>query len=427
MSKMRCLNTETFELHSGTQEGFKVQGYAVLSHRWMEPEILCHQVGRYAQELRNTRGRHHVPQLDKILGACITARQKGISWMWIDSCCINKRESSELAESINSMYKWYTEAVICLTHFADVRRDANMATAGPRMFYDSRTGKPSVWFTRGWTLQELLAPKNMLFYDANWQLMGSKKNLAPELEKITGIESKYLTGAEDFRTACIAAKMSWMAGRETFREEDMAYSMLGIFHINMNVQYGEGKGAFMRMQELLLTKNDESLFAWKMPLDGPGAAYKIKPDSAVDLGPDEWGLLAPSPKWYQHCGKMSTQSKKKVMRHRGGFTRTPQGISGPISKKDHYVTAVVSGMTIVGVIPFQIWLAVRERTTLKYTLNCWEPNESGSLKAVRVHLRPVIRDQRIFIRTSSQHYDLVSSVENVNYSTIGTVWQPEMF
>lgn len=427
MSKMRCLNTETFELHSATPDKFKAEGYAILSHHWMDTEILCHEIRHYSHELRETRGRHRVPQLDKILGACVTAREQGIRWMWIDSCCINKPNSSELAESINSMFKFYADALVCFAYLADVRRDSNAANASPQMLYDARTGKPSKWFTRGWTLQELLAPRNMLFYDTNWQLIGSKKGLAAQLEHVTGIDLKYLTGEEDFRTACIAAKMSWMAGRQTGREEDMAYSMLGIFNISMNILYGEGKGAFMRMQELLLSKNDESLFAWRMPAEGPEAAFKIKLDSSIDIGPNEWGLMAPSPKWYEHCGKMTTQSSKKVMRHRGGFTRTSQGISGPISKKDHIATTVISGMTVVGVIPFQIWHAVRQRTTLKYTLNCWEPNESGSLRAVRIHLRPVRRDQRIFVRTSSQHYDLIRTVDNVNYSTVGTVWQPELY
>lgn len=425
MSDMRCINTETFELRKATQTFFKEEGYAIVSHRWLPSEITPRQMRHHTEELRSSRGRHPVPQLDKIRGACITARNQGISWMWIDSCCIDKTSSKEEQESINSMFKWYTEALVCYTYLFDVRSNPSTA-GGPQMFYDSRTRKPSVWFTRGWTLQELLAPSNMQIYDTDWKLMGTKRKLAPLLEQITGISASYLTGAEDFRMACIAAKMSWMAGRTTGREEDMAYSLLGVFGITMSVQYGEGKAAFMRLQEALIAKNDESLFAWKMPPGGPGADFKIKPDSTVDLGPNEWGLLAPSPAWYKGCGKLTTQSKK-VMRHRGGFTRTPQGISGPFSKKEHYTTAVLSGLTIVGVIPFQIWLAVRERTTLKYTLNCWEPSESGSLRAVQLYLRPVRRDPRIFIRTDSQDYHLVRGVSNANYSTVGTVWQPDLF
>ncbi|SCO86168.1 uncharacterized protein FRV6_10295 [Fusarium oxysporum] len=93
--------------------------------------------------------------------------------------------------------------------------------------------------------------------------------------------------------------MSWAAHRETTREEDMVYSLFGIFNLHLPVQYGEGKGDFLRLQDALIAKNDKSLFAWKMPLEGPGVAYQIIPDTMVDLGPDEWGLLAPS----SRCGE----------------------------------------------------------------------------------------------------------------------------
>ncbi|RYP43803.1 hypothetical protein DL768_009664 [Monosporascus sp. mg162] len=422
MSNMRCLDTATFELHHNQQNVFKTEGYAILSHRWAENEITFDRIGDYAEELRNTKDSHCIPQLDKIFGACTIARYQGIRWMWIDSCCIDKSSSQEYQESINSMFKWYSDAVVCITYMSDVRKNLNVTT-GPQVFYDSQTGKPSVWFTRGWTLQELLAPRNMQFYDKKWEFLGTKAGLAAPLAHITRIKAEYLTGAEDFRNACIAAKMSWMAGRETTREEDMAYSMLGLFNVNMTPQYGEGMGAYMRLQELLISKNDESLFAWRMPPEGFGAAHRIQSNNAVELGPDEWGLLAPSPRCYMQCGKMTIQGKG-VLRHRGGFTKTPQGISGPISKKDHYKTAIFTGLTVVGAIPFHIWSAVRNRTTFKFTLNCWEPNESGSLRAVQVYLRPVQIDPRIYARTQCHELGLVRGVDNANYSTIGTVWQP---
>ncbi|KAH7196306.1 heterokaryon incompatibility protein-domain-containing protein [Fusarium flagelliforme] len=426
MALMRCMNTSTFELHTGTHINFKEQGYAILSHRWGADEILFSQIGLFAQELRHTKQRHALPQLDKILGACITARKQGLQWMWIDNCCINKSDSSELSESINSMFKWYSEAVVCLTYLSDVRKTLE-SKVGSQVFRSFETGDMSKWFTRGWTLQELLAPRKLLFYDADWNYLGSKEDLAEAIEDVTGISAHYLTGQEDFRVACIAAKMSWAANRETTREEDIAYSLYGIFNLHLPVQYGEGKGAFLRLQDALIAKNDESLFAWKMPLEGPGSAYQIVPDNMVDLGPDEWGLLAPSPKWYSHCGKMTIQHKKMVMRQRGGFTRTPQGISGAIGKRNHYVTAVLTGLTVVGAIPFQIWLAVRQRTTLKYTLNCWEPNEAGVLRAVRLHLRPVRRDPPMWTRTESQGYDLVKQSPSTDYAAVGTVWQPQLF
>ncbi|KAF9771288.1 hypothetical protein IL306_011080 [Fusarium sp. DS 682] len=423
MALMRCINTATFELHTSTQIDFKERGYAILSHRWGSNEILFSQIGQFAHELRQTKDRHVLPQLDKIRGACITARNQGLEWIWIDNCCINKSDNSELSESINSMFRWYSDAVVCLTYLSDVR---NSSGSSP-VFRSVEAEGMSKWFTRGWTLQELLAPGKLVFYDMDWNYIGSKQELAESIEDITGIAAHFLTGAKDFRTACIAAKMSWAAHRETTREEDMAYSLFGIFNLHLPVQYGEGLGAFLRLQDALIAKNDESLFAWKMPPDGPGSAYQLVPDSLVDLGPDEWGLLAPSPKWYQHCGKMTIQHKKTVLRQRGGFTRTPQGISGPISKRNHYVTAVLTGLTVVGAIPFQIWLAVRQRTTLKYTLNCWEPNEDGALRAVRLHLRPVRRDPPMWIRTASQSYDLVKEGPMTDYSAVGTVWQPQIY
>ncbi|KAM0297353.1 hypothetical protein HYE67_003075 [Fusarium culmorum] len=422
MALMRCMNTTTFELHTSTQIDFKQQGYGILSHRWGSNEILFSQISQFAHELRQTRNRHVLPQLDKILGACITARQQGLQWMWIDNCCINKSDNSELSESINSMFKWYSDAVVCLTYLSDVRY-----AGGSPVFQSYETGETSKWFSRGWTLQELLAPSNLLFYDTDWKYLGSKIDLAKPIEDVTGIAAQYLTKENDFRTACIAAKMSWAARREATKEEDMAYCLFGIFNLHLPVQYGEGKAAFIRLQDALIAKNDESLFAWKMPLGGPGSSLEIIPDNTVDLGPDEWGLLAPSPKWYEHCGKMTTQHKKSVMRQRGGFTRTPQGISGPIGKRNHFVTAFLTGFTIVGAIPFQIWLAVRQRTTLKYTLNCWEPNEAGELRAVRLHLRPVRRDPPMWIRTASSGYDLVKDAPATDYSAVGTVWQPQVY
>lgn len=261
MALMRCMNTTTFELHTSTQIDFKQQGYGILSHRWGSNEILFSQISQFAHELRQTRNRHVLPQLDKILGACITARQQGLQWMWIDNCCINKSDNSELSESINSMFKWYSEAVVCLTYLSDVRY-----AGGSPMFQSYETGETSKWFSRGWTLQELLAPSNLLFYDTDWKYLGSKIDLAKPIEDVTGIAAQYLTKENDFRTACIAAKMSWAARRETTKEEDMAYCLFGIFNLHLPVQYGEGKAAFIRLQDALIAKNDESLFAWKMPL-----------------------------------------------------------------------------------------------------------------------------------------------------------------
>jgi hypothetical protein len=181
---------------------------------------------------------------------------------------------------------------------------------------------PSIWFSRGWTLQELLAPKVMQFYDMDWRYMGTKVELADTLAHITRIDVSYLTGEKHFGTACIASKMSWLASRTTARVEDLAYSMLGIFNVVMTPQYGEGTRAFMRLQQLLLsTLTDESLFAWKLPQDQPLHAF------AVPGGwePDEWGLLAPSPSCFRDSNRLTTVGKALPRVH-GGFAMTQQGL-----------------------------------------------------------------------------------------------------
>lgn len=116
-----------------------------------------------------------IPQLEKIRGACEIARQRGLQWMWIDTCCINKTSTVEENESINSMFKWYRDAKLCVTYLDDVRiggkgppakeRNINKTPDIFRSIVDNR--KYTAWFSRGCTLQELLAPRHMEFYDAD--------------------------------------------------------------------------------------------------------------------------------------------------------------------------------------------------------------------------------------------------------------------
>ncbi|KAH7349796.1 heterokaryon incompatibility protein-domain-containing protein [Plectosphaerella cucumerina] len=413
---MRCLNTTTFEIREADQAWFKHHGYAILSHRWQQSEVLFDQATRCANDLRRTTGRHANAGMDKILGACITARQLSIEWMWIDSCCINKTYSAELLEALNSMFNWYKDAVVCITFLGDVisRGPTSASPDSPAVFHDERTGKPSVWFTRGWTLQELLAPTKMYFYDANWRFFGSRTQLAVALARITGIARPYLTGERHFRDACIATKMSWMAGRTTTREEDMAYSMAGIFNVSLDAQYGEGRNAFMRLQRALLAKNDESLFAWKMPVAGlPGDHDHRVPIPSVGLGPREWGLLAASPAWFADCGRMTSRGGRGIIRPEGGLGLTPQGISGYIARRDALVTKMFSSRT--------------KSASTNLALNCWEEDAAGNLKAVQVALRPVSRNPAIFVRTECQAYDLVDGIKSTSASAFGTVMQPELY
>ncbi|KAI1792384.1 HET-domain-containing protein [Ganoderma leucocontextum] len=197
----------------------------------------------------------------KIRRACETAHGYGFRYVWIDSCCIDKTNSSEWSEAINSMYAWYRDAKVCYAYLADV------PTCPPRQnphFEKSR------WFTRGWTLQELIAPPEVVFLSEEWRYLGTKYSLASFLEKITGIDRGVLKHEVSLDLVSVAKRMSWASKRETTRLEDEAYSLLGIFDIYMPTLYGEGRRAFRRLQEEILRRiPDQSLLAWGNPERGP--------------------------------------------------------------------------------------------------------------------------------------------------------------
>jgi hypothetical protein len=165
------------------------------------------------------------------------------------SCCIDKTSSAELSEAINSMYQWYQRAQVCYAYLDDTEARGDMAD--------------SAWFTRGWTLQELLAPKDLVFFNAQWQVIGTKKYMIEDLSNITGVEAQILRSGY-VQHATIAERFSWAARRRTTRLEDGAYCLLGICDVNMPLLYGEGSKAFIRLQqEILRTSRDYSLLLWR--------------------------------------------------------------------------------------------------------------------------------------------------------------------
>lgn len=210
-----------------------------------------------------------------------------------DRCCIDKQSSAELSEAINSMYHWYAESAVCYAYLQDVQTLDDV--------------RASRWFRRGWTLQELIAPANVVFLNREWQDLGDKSELGPLIESITGIEAGFLHG-DPLAEASIATRMSWASRRETARQEDMAYCLLGIFDINMPLIYGEGPKSFQRLQEEIykLNPEDHTLYAWGDPVDvqldhlGDSVedlpALKATSPSSIETGTNLYGLLARSPK-----------------------------------------------------------------------------------------------------------------------------------
>ena len=228
--------------------------YAVLSHRWGKDceEVTFKDVMDH--KYRDKRG------YEKIRGCGEQAKKNDHQLFWIDTCCIDKSSSAELSESINSMWRWYCNSQVCYVYLDDVRADIDKAEKDAA-FTESK------WFTRGWTLQELLAPPRLEFYDAEWNIIGTKEDLAEKISKITKIDERFFgSDINLLKQASIAERMSWASQRITKRAEDIAYCLLGIFDINMPLLYGEGAKAFQRLQEEIVKHSDDhSILAWTSP------------------------------------------------------------------------------------------------------------------------------------------------------------------
>lgn len=235
--------------------GDDVPPYAILSHTWGAHEISLQEFNQTPR----TKATRQMAGFAKIEKCAEIAAEEGLQYAWADTCCIDKSSSAELSEAINSMYRWYQMAIVCYAYLVDVRIPASLSDK----YEINRRVKNSRWFTRGWTLQELLAPRNVMFFSSDWQPIETKSALSRLIENFTGIPSVVLISG-DLSTECIASRMSWAAERSTTRTEDMAYCLMGLFDVNMPMLYGEGSKAFLRLQEEIMRKtDDESIFAWR--------------------------------------------------------------------------------------------------------------------------------------------------------------------
>ena len=247
---MRLLDTRTFKLRSFISPEAVEEGYAILSHVWDAQEQTFQDIQAIHVRCATSGEDPRSLLSEKVWRSCEIAASHGYRWLWIDTCCIDKTSSAELSEAINSMYRYYSHSEVCYAYLRDV---TDIASHLHR----------SVWHTRGWTLQELIAPRCVLFVSKYWRVLGSKADLAKELEHITGIPIAVLQLAQRPSEISITRRMSWAAHRTTTRKEDEAYSLLGIFDVNMPTLYGEGERAFQRLQEEILKKStDTTLFAW---------------------------------------------------------------------------------------------------------------------------------------------------------------------
>ena len=332
---MRLLHTRTLRFKEFYDDD--IPKYAILSHRWGDDEVTFRDMQYLDAEKIGNMSNRRYRKFKKLNKFCRKARQRQHEWAWIDTCCIDKSSSAELSEAINSMYSWYQNARECFVYLSDVtlsKEDERAILADGRDDPDTDNTKGwyrgcspglkqqfgnSSWFYRGWTLQELLAPKSVFFYDSSWQYFGKKNLLAQEILEITGIPLHYTIADGPYysvRSASVAQRMSWAAFRKTTRIEDSAYCLLGLFDVNMPLLYGEGKKAFMRLQiEILKINDDESIFAWAVPTN-----YE-----------DRFQVLASNAKYFMDSG--SIRSYDYAQAWRKPLVMTNKGIEMSVPMK----------------------------------------------------------------------------------------------
>lgn len=291
---MRLLNTSTFELESFP---YWVPEYAILSHTWDDKEIVFEDVRRDPATWQSR------PGAMKVLRSCARALMDGFQYIWIDTCCIDKSSSAELSESINSMFNWYASANVCYAFLSDAKRGSDLSNCR--------------WFTRGWTLQELVAPRIVQFFDRDWLYMGDRLSLIDELVSITRIDRPMLAHAQistkpdpvaHLESYSISRRMSWAAGRHTQREEDGAYSLIGLFGVNMPLLYGEGPKAFKRLQEEIVKQSDDqSILAYRQKRLSFDISQLFSDDPALFLPNIEQNIHAQKSKMYFSGGGLSVQ------------------------------------------------------------------------------------------------------------------------
>ncbi|KAK4498425.1 hypothetical protein PRZ48_011083 [Zasmidium cellare] len=302
---MRLLNVDDLGFHEVPSHG-PFPGYAILSHTWIQPsdeevtyqDLLTLEPASLRQKTGWRKIQHTIDQ----------ARDDGLAYAWIDTCCINKLDPTELTEAINCMFNWYSMCAYCYVYLSDVKIPNEAPEDLYRCLYTSK------WFKRGWTLQELIAPHSRSIYDEAWNLITTRTDSALLLSDITKVDMKLLeyvntregsphgVGMARLEQYSLAQRMSWAAGRQTSRSEDRAYSLLGLFNIVMPLHYGEGlENAFKRLQQEIIKQSaDQSILAWEWP---PREIWSNAPESQLPF-------LAPSPDCFRSRGEAMPSSKR---------------------------------------------------------------------------------------------------------------------
>lgn len=294
---MRLINTSTYALEE-FNEG-DIPPYVILSHVWEDEEVTFRDMTVSLNRAANVRSKNGH---SKLTTTCKTAAAEGLGYAWIDTCCIDKSSSAELSESINSMFRWYRRAAKCYVYLADLP-PARLSDA----FEDDL--RQCRWFARGFTLQELIAPSQIDFFDREWSLRTTKRDSVELLSDITGIDIEILGHGRPLSSVPVAQRMSWAAGRRTTKIEDLAYCLFGIFDVNMPLLYGEEEKAFLRLQEEILKNTmDLTILAWTMPKRGAEFADKAEASRVSTYS----GVFAQSPSCFHSSGNLDSLTKQML-------------------------------------------------------------------------------------------------------------------
>ncbi|KAF5363083.1 hypothetical protein D9758_012621 [Tetrapyrgos nigripes] len=388
---MRLLNTRTLRV----REFFTyIPRYAILSHTWEDEEVTFQDIQNIATLADTCNGRQltfddiraFLPPAQlkkgykKIVQACVRARNSAFDWIWIDSCCINKESSAELSEAINSMYQYYENAAVCYVYLFDV--SGKLHPKNPRSDF-----KRSKWFTRGWTLQELLASEVISFFDRDWTKIGTRWSLRDVISVVTTIPINVLEG-RSIDEYSVAQKMSWAAHRQTTRPEDEAYCLMGIFGVSMSPIYGEGgEKAFMRLQqEIIRVSDDRSIFAWISKQGG------------------ERGLLARSPYEFRHSGRVRASNTDAIIGNSPSsysFNNNGLHIHLPLETDNSYPNVFLASLNCQTIDDSYVSVYLRRTTGDYYERYMPEavvlrpaPPPLGDVRELTVREEPILRKSR---------------------------------
>jgi hypothetical protein len=350
---------------------------AILSHTWGNEEVLFSDIKDVSYDKSSTASAKL--GYSKLINACQKAKEFSLDYCWIDTCCIDKDSSAELSEAINSMFAWYSDATVCFAYLEDVQC-ASVDVDLPN----------SRWFKRGWTLQELIAPKSVEFHDKDWVNIGSKytrsEQVTPfmeELKSITGIDEVVLWKPAYMRSKSVAARMSWAQNRETTRKEDLAYCLMGIFGVNMPLLYGEGDRAFLRLQEeIIKISDDHSIFAWDRDPSGSSAV----------------SCLARHPSWFERgayvvpFGRKQSQSTSYAITNQGVQITLPL-FQNPVSKVVYGLIDCHWANTLTGCIGIPLQGTMKSLFFERSSRHQPEEIVSRDMKAAKAN------EKRIFLST----------------------------